>query len=337
MSEPLLTVLMPVYNGEAHVKEAVESVLNQTFSEFKLLVVDDGCTDQSIPIIKNFNDSRIEVLTLPENKGLVNALNVGLKAISTTYIARTDADDICLPMRFEKQIEYMEAHPEIAALGTGFDSLMPNGEVKSGGRFSPDHNTIRLKHLYIIQIIHGTSMFRTALVKQHNLEFDPSFKHAEDYDFFDRLSSTSEIANIPEPLYLIRHHEQRVSEQFSHIQKANSDRVKIRILRQIGVDVTESDLELIQWMMYQNYGWFDKQKAQKLARLIGGICTANTTSKYLNPEFMRSELSIRFLHLCNFLAKENSGMTSVIKQNTAWKFADSPKLFASTFIKSMLA
>lgn len=337
MTEPLLTVLMPVYNAEAYLKDAVASVLNQTYSEFKLLVVNDGCTDGSVRILEAFNDDRIEILHLPKNQGLVNALNVGLDKVSTKYVARTDADDICLPKRLEKQIEFMEQHPEVGALGTGFDSLMPDGQIKSGGRFSTDHYTIRLKHLYIIQIIHGTSMLRTDVIRNHGLKFDPSFKHAEDYDFFDRLSSVSQIANITEPLYLIRHHEQRVSEQFSHIQKQNSDRVKTRILQQIGVEANAHDLDLIQWMMYQNYGWFDKSKAEELAVLINKICKANSQSQYLPTEFIRSELSTRFMHLCNYLAKSNKGMFKVVQKNASGKFSDQPKLYISIFIRSLLA
>lgn len=334
MINPKVTVLMPVYNAAFHVKEAVESVLTQSYTDFDLLIIDDGSTDSSIEIIKEFDDPRIKIHSLEQNRGLVNALNVGLSMIDTEYIARTDADDVCLPDRLKVQVEFMDANKDVGAVGTGFDSLLPDGSIKSGGRFSPDHNTIRLKHLYIIQIIHGTSMLRTQVIRDHDLRFDPNFKHAEDYDFFDRLSSVSRIANIPEPHYLIRHHDQRVSEQFSNIQKDNSDRVKLRILNQIGVDATVHDLEIFQWMMYQNYDWYDYEKAERLSELLDKICSANEKSKYLPPNYLRTELGGRFMHFCNSFSSRNRKAFNLLLQNRSSKLTDNPKLAIAVLIRS---
>jgi glycosyltransferase involved in cell wall biosynthesis len=325
---------MPVFNAEAHVKEAVESVLNQNYSDFDVLIIDDGSTDKSIEIIKEFEDSRIKIHSLEQNKGLVNALNVGLSMIDTDYIARTDADDVCLPDRLKVQVEFMDANQDVGAVGTGFDSLLPDGSIKSGGRFSPDHNSIRLKHLYIIQIIHGTSMLRTKVIRDNDLRFDQDFKHAEDYDFFDRLSSVSQIANIPEPHYLIRQHDQRVSTQFSSIQKDNSDRVKLRIMKQIGVDASVDDLEILQWMMYQNYDWYDLEKALRLSELIDKICSANEKSKYLPPDYLRSELGTRFMHFCNSFSTRSNKVFSLLWQNKSWRLTDNPRLVLAVFLRS---
>lgn len=331
-----LTVLMPVYNAEEHVKDAIDSVLNQTYSDFTLLIINDGSTDNSSSIIRNIKDERIEVLDIPNNQGLVHALNTGLARIESKYIARADADDICLPDRFQSQIEFLEKHPNVGALGTGFDSLLKDGSINNGGRFSTDHNRIRLTHLWHIQIIHGTAMLRNAVIKKHRLEFDSSFQHAEDYDFFDRIGDVSELANIAEPHYIIRHHEKRVSQQFAHIQKENSNKIKLRILKRIGVEGSVQDLELIQWLMYQNYGWFDEEKAKKLALLVNRICEANNESNYLDSEFMRRELSTPFLHLCNYLANSNKNMLKLLKLNKTKKISDSPKLHLSILAKSML-
>ncbi|MBI1286916.1 MAG: glycosyltransferase [Flavobacteriales bacterium] len=337
MGQSILTVLMPVYNAEQHLKDAINSVLDQSFQNFKLLIINDGSTDGSMNIIESFNDKRLEVIQLQENGGVVNALNIGIDSIDTKYIARADADDICLPDRFKKQIDFMETHSEVGALGTGFDSLMPDGSIRSGGRFSTEHDIIRLRHLYQIQIIHGTSMLRTDVLKNYGLKFDPDFKHAEDYDFFDRVGNVSRIANIPEPLYLIRHHETRVSEQFSDIQKRNSDRVKVRIFQAMGIDVTETELELIQWLMYQNYSWFDLEKVSALSSLLGRIIQANNNSGYFEPEFLRFQLCSRFLHLCNFMAKTEPEIPQILRGLKEVRFSDGPKLFFNINLKSFLA
>lgn len=337
MSQPIVTVLMPVYNAAAHLNEAIRSVLDQTHRDFKLLIINDGSTDDSRHIIDTFKDDRIVVIDLPQNGGLINALNIGIDAIDTKYIARADADDICLPERLKKQVDFMESHSEICALGTGFDNLMPDGSIKKGGRFSPDHRTIRLRHLYQIQIIHGTSMLRTEVLKKHGLKFDPDFKHAEDYDFFDRLASVNQIANIPDSLYLIRHHQTRVSAQFSYEQRKNSDRVKIRILKEIGVDASQEQLEQLQWLMYQNYGWFDAEKCVSIANFLSQLIRANYSTSYFEPEFLRHEMSTRFLHLCNHLARLDSSVISTLTNFKEVKYSDNPKLYLAIWVKSILA
>ena len=330
-----VTVLMPVYNAQAHVKEAVESVLNQTFKDFELLIIDDGSTDRSIEIIKSLNDPRINIHGLETNKGLVNALNVGLDLVDSKYIARADADDICLPNRLLRQVEFMEKNTDVGALGTGFNSLMPDGSIKPGGRFVEDHNSIRLKHLYIIQIIHGTSMLRTEVIKKNQLKFDPSFVHAEDYDFFDRLSSVSRIANIQDSLYLIRNHENRVSEKFAAIQKKNSNKVKLRIFKQIGIEASEQTLETFQWMMYQNYSWYNIERARSLSNLIDDLVLANNKSTYLPADFFRRELSVRLMHLCNFFAGSQPEFFQLLKLNRSLKSTDNLKLYLTVLVKSI--
>lgn len=332
-----VTVLMPVFNAERYLKDAILSILNQTLSDFKLLIINDGSTDGSRKIIDEIKDDRIEVIDLPVNGGLVNALNVGLDTVDSKYIARADADDINLPLRLELQFEFMEKHPNVGALGTGFDSLLPNGEQKKGGRFSADHQTIRLRHLYQIQIIHGTSMLRTEVLKTHGLKFNPEFKHAEDYDFFDRLGNVSQIANLQEPLYLIRHHDDRVSSQFSAMQQANSNTVKFRIFKQIGLDINDSELEMFQWMMYQNYGFFSFESTLDLVNLINRIIEANNKTSYFEPEFLRSELCVRMLHLFSFLTKHDARFSSFPKKLEYLRFSDHPKLIMSILVKSILA
>ncbi len=336
MSEPLLTVLMPVYNAESHVHEAVKSVLNQSFSDFKLLVVNDGSTDKSVEIIEASNDSRIEFLHLPQNGGLVNALNTGLDNIDSKYIARTDADDVCLPDRLTKQIAFMESHPTVGALGTGFDSLHPNGEIKTGTRFSGDHNMIRFKHMYQIHIIHGTAMLRNSVIKVHNLRFDPKFKHAEDYDFFDRLGDVSEISNLAESHYLIRQHDGRVSSQFSETQWNNSGIVKQRVLSNMGVQTTEHELNLLMWMMYQNYEWYTDDYTNELIELVDKVLDANLRSKYLPADFFRKQLTHHVLHLLIYQAGKGKNVRALIRKSKYFRFADNPRLMLSALVKSIV-
>jgi len=192
---------------------------------------------------------------------------------------------------------------------------------------------VRFKHLYQIHIIHGTAMLRNSVIKENQLKFDPNFKHAEDYDFFDRLGNVSEISNLHKSHYLIRQHDGRVSSQFSEIQWNNSSVVKRRIFQSIGIQPTNLDLELIMWMMYQNYEWFDAEKLDMLVDLINRMNNANSVSAYIEPEFLRNQLVVHFYHLANFFASKGSNVLPLLRQLDGGKFSDEPKLVASIYLK----
>ena len=113
-----LTVLMTVYNGETFLRDTVASILNQTYKDFRFLIIDNASSDRSREVIRSFHDPRIDLVALPENIGQIPALNKGLDMIDTTYVARMDADDISLPRRFERQIAFMESHPFVGVCGT---------------------------------------------------------------------------------------------------------------------------------------------------------------------------------------------------------------------------
>ena len=114
---PIVTVLLPVYNGERYLREAVESILTQTLESFELLIVDDGSTDGTAAICRSFTDARVRVHRYEENAGVIFALNAGIDLITTKYVARMDADDISLPDRLARQVAFLEARPGIAACG----------------------------------------------------------------------------------------------------------------------------------------------------------------------------------------------------------------------------
>ena len=120
---------MSVYNGEKYLREAIESILNQTFTDFEFLIVNDGSTDSSLEIILSYPDERIRVIRNDRNIGLTKSLNKALQQAKGEYIARQDADDISLQNRFEEQLIYLEKHPEVALLGTSAYKIDERGEI----------------------------------------------------------------------------------------------------------------------------------------------------------------------------------------------------------------
>ncbi len=117
---PRITVIMPVYNCELYIKEAIDSILNQTFTDFEFLIIDDASTDKTVSIIKEYKDFRIQLIEKEGNKGISDSLNYGLKVAKGEYIARMDGDDISLPERFVKQVTFLDSNPDVILCGSNF-------------------------------------------------------------------------------------------------------------------------------------------------------------------------------------------------------------------------
>jgi glycosyltransferase involved in cell wall biosynthesis len=306
VNSQLVTVLMPVYNAEKYLSEAMESILNQSFSDFEFLVINDGSTDNSLRIIQSYNDERIRVLNLEQNVGLVKALNIGLKEIHSEYIIRTDADDISLPNRIEVQLAFMQQNKDVGVCGSWFDTIDDEREKKGGTRYKPSDEAIRSKHLYQIHVSHGTAVLRTSVLKENSIYYSSHFNHAEDYDIFDRIGMVSKLANIQQTLYVVRLHDSNVSKTFGHVQKDNSLGVKRRIFTRLGVtDITDEEIEIYQELQHQNYKPLaDRQK--EVLVLLSKMFEANKKTKMFRVDFFQNRLSDLWFHYCNSMGRSES-------------------------------
>ena len=220
MRVPKASVVLPIFNGEKYLHEAIDSVLKQSFDDFELLLIDDGSADNTLEIINHYksSDSRCRVFTRG-NKGLVCSLNEGIEQARGEIILRMDADDICLPDRFEKQIDYLDEHPECVALGAASILVDPDGlELCALSVFS-EHDQIDSAHF---NGLGGALAHPTAAIRRRALlavgGYDEKYKHAEDVDLFLRLAEYGKIANISEPLLLYRQHFQSVGHKYRAIQ-----------------------------------------------------------------------------------------------------------------------
>lgn len=200
---PKLTVLMPVYNAAAFIGEAIDSVLNQTFRDFELLIVNDGSTDQTKEIIESYADNRI-CLVNQENKGIAKALNTGLQLAKGELIARFDADDICLPERLEKQLGFMEANTEYIVTGSEAEYITENGQhlfyFKCPAYTNEEINKI-IRHT--CPFIHSTVMYRkNAVLKTGGYPVDAH--NFEDHLLWIQMGGYGNYCNLPFPLLKVR-------------------------------------------------------------------------------------------------------------------------------------
>lgn len=201
---PKVTVLMAVYNGERFVREAIESVLRQTFQDFEFLIVDDGSTDRSREVILSYHDPRICLLANERNLGLTASLNRGLAQARGTYIARQDADDVSESARLERQVACLDARTDLALLGTWYRKIGESGALLGKRRLPVDHVRARWCLLFFCPFVHASVMFRRSLVIDRVGLYDESFAYAQDYDLWSRTAELLPVANLPEYLVRIR-------------------------------------------------------------------------------------------------------------------------------------
>lgn len=205
---PQLSIIMSAYNCEETITPAVRSILDQSFTDFEFIIVDDGCTDLTIPRIKELEDSRIIILSNEENIGLTRSLNKAITRSTGQYIARQDADDISMPGRLEKQITFMDAHPDITVLGTSRGTLDHNGNIISTTLLpeEPNYSCFLKRNC----LVHGSIMIRREdLIKTGG--YNEVFRFTQDYELWLRIAKDHKIMNLQEPLYGIRRHENRVT------------------------------------------------------------------------------------------------------------------------------
>ena len=207
MNKPKVSIIMPVYNAEKYLREAIVSILNQTFTVFEFIIVYDPSLDNSLNIINRYSDARIWIIENKKRIGLVKSLNKALKYAHGEYIARQDADDISLPNRLELQLEFLEKYPEVALLGTGIYVINENGETieKRIMHLNPKKSLLKGN-----RFIHGSVMFRKSVIDELGT-YNELFKNSEDYELWLRFSQKYDVNNLILPLYKLRSHSGSIS------------------------------------------------------------------------------------------------------------------------------
>ena len=200
----LISVVLPAYNAELYLKEAIDSVLAQTFTDFELIILNDGSTDQTESIILSYDDPRIVYVKNEQNLGLIGTLNKGMALAKGKYIARMDADDICFPERFAKQVEFLEKNQEYVICGTSAYRFYDH--ISDGKAFNVplSDESIRIRLFFNSGFIHPSVMFRTSVVRDYHLGFSEDYKYAEDYFFWMDLLKYGKGFNFKEKLLYYR-------------------------------------------------------------------------------------------------------------------------------------
>ena len=236
---PLVTVLMPVFNGEKYLGDAIDSILNQTFRDFEFLIIDDGSIDSSVEIIRTYHDSRIRLVKNTANIGMAASLNSGLALSKGEYVARMDQDDISLPQRLACQVAFLDSRPEVGVVGSSMEVFGDKNEVI---RFPTDPDRIKCELFFVNVIAHPTVMMRKTMFVSHGLQYDPFFEKSEDYELWNRSIRYFPLTNIEETLLRYRRHDKQVT-QF-HVEKHlhAAETVWRALLERWGLEPTDEEI-----------------------------------------------------------------------------------------------
>lgn len=260
---PKASVILPIYNGEKYLVDCINSILHQTFEDFEILMLNDGSKDKTLEICEQFAsiDARCKIHSR-ENKGLVHTLNEGIEKSKGTIIFRMDADDICKPERFSRQIKYLAEHPECVAVGTAVTLIDPEGWEIMDFPVILEHAAIDQCHL---QGKGGAIAHPSAAIKKEALTqiggYDDAYKHAEDVDLFLKLAEIGVLANIKEPLLFYRQHLESIgyarrNEQILSAQKSISAACARRGIKNPTSTLTSPAEKSTIFDIYSKWAWW---------------------------------------------------------------------------------
>lgn len=240
--DPLITVLMPLYNAERYVRQAIESILCQTWRDFELLIIDDGSTDAGPDIVAAMHDERLVLLRNPNNMGVAATLNRGLDVARGRYIARMDADDISLPDRLERQVRFMEENPDVGISGGWVRCF---GTSSSSTQRPPcEQETLRCYALFENPFCHMAVIMRREMMQVHDLRYDGSFSRSEDYELWSRALYCFPLANIGRVLVRARQHPASVTLTHWQEMTLQTEKIQAVLLRALNINPLSEELRL---------------------------------------------------------------------------------------------
>lgn len=245
MSTPEVSVVMPAYNAERHVVDAVATVLAQTLTDLELIVVDDGSTDATRERLASVDDPRVRVIER-EHGGVVPAGNAALEHARGRYIARLDADDLMARDRLARQVAYLDAHPDCVACGTDYELF---GERSGIVRMARTPSACRARLLFGSCIAHSTAMIRGSVLRAHGIAYRPEFVLSEDYGLFSELSHHGDLVNLPFVGARYRVHTRQATIEQVVLLREVSLRISRANLRARGIAPPEpGDLAAMVWL-----------------------------------------------------------------------------------------
>lgn len=291
-----VSVVMPVYNGEKYLKEAIDSILNQTYTDFEFIIINDCSEDNTEKIILEYKDERIVYLKNEFNMGISRTLNRGIEISKGEYIARMDADDISLPNRFEKQVAYMDEFKMVGVLGTGI-IIFGEGIEEIPYSFASDMQQAKADLFFNSSLAHPTVMIRKKVLLVNNLAYEEEYEGLEDFVLWWRISKFAEVNSLEEKLLYYRKHLSQVTKTRSKEFYRKYNRFIKERLSVFSIDLNDNEYKLLEKYCNGKQELFTYTETITYIKMLKKLLDNNKESCYFSQKKLRYvfELSASYI------------------------------------------
>lgn len=296
VTRPVVSVVIPVYNAGEFLREAIESILHQSFQDFELIAINDGSTDDSADILFNYQrqEPRLQVYT-QSNQGSAVARNLGCQKAQGKYVAFLDADDISLQDRLLKQVKFLESNPDIGILGSAFK--ITHASFNKIFRHPLEDSDIRAALFFDSAFATSTVMLRRSILSEFGLCFDRTFKLAQDYQLWVSATNCCKLANLPEVLVIYRKHDSQITNQSADKLLYYAGRVRRAQLEKLDIHPSDEEFLLHQALCT---GKFENERIflEKSRAWLENLMVTNSNKHFLPEPAFSKILGKRWYYAC---------------------------------------
>lgn len=304
--EPLVSVIFPAHNGELYVRDAIQSILDQTYTNFEFIILISGRTNQeSKDIINSFSDKRIKKIFCNPEYNLPITLNYGIAESKGKYIARMDADDISLPGRLKREVEFMESHPEVTIAGSWAKTF---GAKENIINHPVNYEEIKVNLLFQTTLVHPTVIMRKEMMEKNNLYYNPECYTSEDFELWSRAVEKVVVVNIPEILLLYRTHDLQATHQNKDKQIAIRAEVLTRQLLDIGIVPVQREIQ-IHYMITKFQSEYTENFLNEIQVWLEKIISYNSRAKKYDISYLNKVTAEKWF-VCCYVSASKVGFRS---------------------------
>lgn len=264
---PVASVILTTYNGGCYLRETVEAILGQSYTDFELIVIDDGSNDDSVEIVKSYSDQRIRHFQNAKNLGISNTRNRGLELSRGEFIFAIDQDDVCMPERLERQIAFMRANPNMAMVASSAKEWR-NGKVRSFYKAEVRPHILHWRLFSRCGIVHSSVCMRSSIIRDYKLSYDQSYHYAEDFVLFHKLAEHGQIAILSDELVIYREHNNNASTRHNEEMDDNGCRfLREQFHSYLGLDIDANTAKLFWLVFVQGKPLYDADKLKQIGQI----------------------------------------------------------------------
>lgn len=295
---PTISVILPVYNCEDYIYESIQNILEQTFEDFELLIINDGSTDKSKQIILSLDDKRIRYFENRNNQGVIKTLNKGLHFARGEFIARMDADDLCTNIRFQKQLEYFRQDQNTDILGTQQYIIGTHERIQH--QLSNEENRVKL--LFQPAVAHSSVMIKKQALIENKLYYDKAAIYAEDYKLWiDSSLCGLSIKNLPECLCGYRVYDNQISNSQFHIQNRVANEIRLAYGKHFFNDVINGYEKEYLLFILGCIGRLKEEQLKRIEKLLGSLINENNKKHYFRQSILERFLQQQYARLLSLM------------------------------------